>query len=86
MSEQNTSGSELYQQLVHPTTTEYKGTSNNITTSIDNMHHITKGQPPNPAIYQKQKGSIKRGGASNQKPEPNSRRCTITDKILIERG
>jgi hypothetical protein len=29
MPEQNTSGSELYQQLV-PTTTEYKGTGNNI--------------------------------------------------------
>jgi hypothetical protein len=67
MPEQNTSGSELYQQLVHPPTTEYKGTGNNITTSIDNMHHITKGQPPNTAIYQKQKGNIKRGGISNQK-------------------
>jgi hypothetical protein len=59
MPEQNTSGSELYQQLVHPTTTVYKGTCNNITTSVDNMQHITEGQPPNPAIYQKQKGSTK---------------------------
>jgi hypothetical protein len=61
MPEHNTSGSGLYQQLVHPTTAEYKGTGNNITTSIDNMYHITEGQPPNPAINQKQKGSIKRG-------------------------
>jgi hypothetical protein len=58
MPEQNTSGLELYQQLVHPTTTEYKGTGNNITTSIDNMQHITEGQPLNPIIYQRQKGSI----------------------------
>jgi hypothetical protein len=53
MPEQNTSGSELYQQLVHPTITKYKGTGNNITTSIDNMQHITEGQPLNPAIYQR---------------------------------
>jgi hypothetical protein len=37
-----------------------------------------RGQQPNSAIYQNQKGSIKKGGTSNQKPEPNTKR--VPDK------
>jgi hypothetical protein len=55
----NTSGSELYQPLVRPTTIEYKSTSNNIINKHRQHAQYNRGQQPNPAIYQSQKDSIK---------------------------